>query len=419
MKAEIVAIGTELLLGQIVDTDAVYLAQRLAELGTDLYFKTTVGDNLERATWAVRESLSRAEVVITTGGLGPTQDDLTTQAVALATDRELDLDPESLRRIEAFFASRNLPLLDSQRKQAMIPQGAQAIPNPVGTAPGFILELEGKVVITLPGPPRELQPMVEQTVIPYLRHRAGAGVIRSRVLRFVGIGEAALENLIEDLIEGADNPTIAPLASPGEVRIRLTAKAADLESADELIAPVEREIRRRAGQWLYGFDEETLEQAVGSLLRQAGATLAVAESCTGGLIGHRLTNVPGSSDYLLCDVVAYSNQAKKGLLGVPEATLKAHGAVSAETAAAMARGARQVGGADYGLAVTGIAGPTGGTPQKPVGLVYLALAWSEGEEWEQHQFGGQREDVKLRAAQAALDLLRRRLLRAEGEQRDG
>ena len=416
MKAEIVVIGTELLLGQIVDTDAVYLAQRLAELGIDLYFKMTVGDNLERATWAVRESLSRAEVVITTGGLGPTQDDLTTQAVALATDCELELHTESLQRIEAFFASRSLPLLDSQRKQAMLPKGAQAIPNPVGTAPGFIFELKGKVVITLPGPPRELQPMVEQTVIPYLRHRAGKGVIRSRVLRFAGIGEAALEDLLLDLIEGATNPTIAPLASPGEVRIRLTAKAADEESADALIAPVEREINRRAGQWLYGLDEETLEQAVGRLLREAGATLAVAESCTGGLIGHRLTNVSGSSDYLLCDVVAYSNQAKKGLLAVPDGILAAHGAVSAETAVAMAQGIRQVGEADYGLAVTGIAGPTGGTPQKPVGLVYMALAWLDCDEWEKHQFGGQREDVKLRAAQAALDLLRRGLLRARDEQ---
>ena len=419
MRAEIVAVGTELLLGQIIDTDAVYLAQRLAELGIDLYFKTTVGDNLERATWAVRESLARAEVVITTGGLGPTQDDLTTQAVALATNRELELHTESLQRIEAFFVSRNLPLLESQRKQAMIPQGSQAIPNPVGTAPGFILELEGKVVITLPGPPRELQPMVEQTVVPYLRRRAGQGVIRSRVLRFVGIGEAALEDLLLDLIKGAGNPTIAPLASPGEVKIRLTAKATDVQSADELIAPLEREIRRRAGQWLYGLDEETLEQAVGRLLREAGATLAVAESCTGGLIGHRLTNVPGSSDYLLCDVVAYSNQAKKSLLGVPEDTLAAHGAVSAETAVAMARAARRVGEADYGLAVTGIAGPTGATPEKPVGLVYMALAWSDGEDWEQHQFGGQREDVKLRAAQTALDLLRRGLLRAKSEHHDG
>jgi nicotinamide-nucleotide amidase len=416
MQLELFSVGTELLLGEIVDTNAAYLAQKLSELGVNVYYKTTVGDNPERLAAALRTSLERADGVLATGGLGPTDDDITAAVVAQVMGEPLVADEGATDRIRSVVRQRGIRLLDSLLKQARVPRGAIVVPNPVGTAAGFILSKNGKTVIALPGVPSEMKPMVEQTVLPYLAEKMqqeGPATLVSRVLRFAGIGESQVEADLRDLVTGQSNPTIAPLAKTGEVHLRLTARAATRQMGLELIAPLESEIRRRLGDFIYGADEETLELVVGRLLRQAGQTLAVAESCTGGLIGHRLTNVPGSSDYLVASLVTYSNQSKTSILGVPADVISQHGAASAECAAAMAEGVRRVCDADIGASVTGIAGPTGGTPEKPVGLVYLGLAGREGAVTEERRLGGDRLMVKERAAHLALYLLYRHLRKRE------
>ena len=412
MDVELLSVGTELLLGEIVDTNAVYLAKKLSDLGINVYHKTTVGDNRERLAAALRISLGRSDAVLATGGLGPTEDDVTAATVAQVAGVDLVEDEAAADSIRSIARQRGLKLLGSLLKQARVPQGAIVVPNPVGTAPGFILTVGGKVVIALPGVPTEMKAMAEQTVFSFLATRAGTSArsaIVSRVLRLGGIGESQAEAEIADLIREQSNPTIAPLAKTFEVHLRITARATDRAAAGEMIAPVEAEIRRRLRAHVYGADEETLEIVVGGALREAGKTLAVAESCTGGLIGHRLTNVPGSSAYLLASLVTYSNAAKTALLGVPEATIGRHGAVSGETAEAMAQGVRQVCGADIGLAITGLAGPTGATPTKEIGLTYVALCDAGGTTLEEHRLRGDRAMVKERAAQGALFLLYRSL----------
>ncbi len=412
MRVELLSVGTELLLGEIVDTNAAYLAEKLSELGISVYHKTTVGDNAERLVAALQISLARADVVLVTGGLGPTEDDVTAAAIAQVAGVDLVEDEATAERIRSLARTHGLRLLDKLLKQARVPHGGQVIPNPVGTAPGIILPCDSKTVIALPGVPAEMRAMAEQTALPYLARRAapeGAAVIVSRVLRLAGIGESGAEAEIGDLIRAQTNPTIAPLAKLQEIHLRITARAADRGAAEEVIAPLETEIRRRLGDHVYGADGESLETVVGRMLREAGQTVAVAESCTGGLIGHRLTNVPGSSDYFLGSVVTYSNQAKVAVLKVPEETIQQHGAVSAEVARAMAEGVKEVCGAHLGLSVTGIAGPTGATATKPVGLTYVALSGAGGTVAEEHRLRGDRAMVKERAAQAALYLLYRTL----------
>ncbi len=414
MQIELLSVGTELLLGEILDTNAAYLAEKLSGLGINVYYQTTVGDNLERLAAALHIALARADGVLATGGLGPTEDDLTAAAVARVAGLELALDEQAAARIRAFARQRGLASADGLLKQARVPAGARPIPNPVGTAPGFILSTGGKIIIALPGVPTEMTAMAEQTVLPYLAElaaREGAATIVSRVLRLAGIGESQAEAQLQDLIQAQSNPTIAPLAKPAEVRIRLTARAPDRAAALEMIRPLEQEIRRRLGEHIYGADDETLEQLIGGLLRARGETLALAESCTGGLIGHRITAVPGSSAYLLASLVTYADEAKVRFLGVPPQMIRDHGAVSAEVARAMAAGARRACGADVGLSVTGIAGPTGATDSKPVGLTYVAVADADGGEVEEHHLRGDRAMVKERGAQAALYLLLRRLRR--------
>jgi len=409
MGAEVFSVGTELLLGQIVDTNASFLAQRLSQLGIDCFHKTTVGDNRGRLVAALRTSLERSDLIITTGGLGPTEDDVTAAALAEALGVDLFLDESSAETIRRTLRARKIPFLPSHLKQAWLPRGGRALPNPVGTAPGIILEKEGKTIICLPGPPAEMKPMFEESVVPFLRSLPGrTGSIKSRLLRFMGIGESALEERLRDLIRAQSNPTLAPLASHGEVKLRITAKAADETQAQALIAPVEAEVRRRLEEFLVGADEEVLEATVGRLLREKGLSLAVAESCTGGLISHRLTNIPGASDFLLGGLVCYGNAAKIALLGVKEKTLAAHGAVSEPVALEMAQGAKKAFGAQVGISATGIAGPTGATPAKPVGLVYIACSW-QGQVCEEHRFRGERELIKHQAAGAALNLLRKAL----------
>ncbi len=410
MRAEMLSIGTELLLGQIVDTNASYIAQRLAEAGIPLYFKDTVGDNPARLAQTLRLALSRADLLICTGGMGPTEDDITSAGVAEAFGVPLELREEAKATLEAFFLARGRPMTPNQFKQAMYPVGATLIPNPTGTAQGFILERDGKTAIVLPGPPNEVYPMWRETVAEYLRTRSGMTIV-SRTLRFCGIGEGALEEELKAIIHAQDNPTVAPYAKLAEVHIRVTARAADEAEAWRLIDPVVARIRERAGQYLYGVDEETLEEVVGRLLRARGLTLAVAESCTGGLLGGRLTNIPGSSDYFLGGIISYSNAVKEAVLGVPAATLAAHGAVSAETAGAMAEGARRVTGADIGVSVTGVAGPGGGTAEKPVGLAYLGLAVADRPtQAVRLTFWGDRPTIRARCVQEALVRLRTLLL---------
>jgi len=411
VRAEILSVGTELLLGQITDTNAAYLAQVLADYGVNLFFKQTVGDNAARIQEAVRLALSRADLVLMTGGLGPTEDDLTVEAVAGALGLPLRTDPAVVAHIRAFFEARRRQAPESVYKQALIPEGAQVIPNRRGTAPGVVIAPGGATIVIMPGVPAEMKGMAEDFLTPWLRERTGGIVIRSRVLRVTGLGESAVEERIKDLLH-LEAPTIAPYAKLGEVHLRLTAKAPP-EVADAQLAAGEAAVRGRLGDLVFGTDSDSLEEVAGRLLLAAGKTVAVAESCTGGLIGDRLTNVPGSSVYFLHGVVAYSNAAKVTLLDVAPHLFEQYGAVSEPVALAMAYGAQRRAGSDLALGVTGIAGPTGGTAEKPVGLVYCALVDREGEAVQEWRFGSEagRRGIKFLASQAALNLLRLHLLR--------
>jgi nicotinamide-nucleotide amidase len=412
MRAELLSVGTELLLGQITDTNAAYLARLLAGYGVDVLFKQTVGDNLERVQDAVRLALSRADLVITTGGLGPTEDDLTVEAVAAVVGAPLVFDQAVADRIAGFFSRRQRQAPQSIFRQARIPQGAQVLPNRRGTAPGLIVPAGGRTIFMFPGVPHEMEGLVADGLVPWLAARAGGEVIRSRVLRITGMGESMVEEQVRDLIHGT-NPTVAPLAKLGEVHLRITAKARP-DRVAPMIDEVEAGLRARLGDAVFGIDDEQLHEVTARLLIDRRRTLAVAESCTGGMISARLTEVPGASAFMRAGFVVYSNDAKIRDLGVPAHLVAAHGAVSAEVAAAMAEGARRQTGADLGLAVTGIAGPSGGTPEKPVGLVYLALSQNGTTRALEQRFGGEpgRAIIRHLAAQAAINLVRLTLLRA-------
>ncbi|HHT91475.1 MAG TPA: competence/damage-inducible protein A [Firmicutes bacterium] len=407
MRAELIMVGTELLLGEIVDTNATFLARNLADLGIDVFYKSTVGDNLERISGVVRAALRRSDIVIMSGGLGPTDDDLARETVSLVTERPLEENPGVLRDLKHWFAERygQTPMPDQNRKQALFPRGSQIIPNPVGTAPGFWLEKDNKLVIALPGVSHELRTMFTETVGPRLSSLGSGQVLVTRNLHFVGIGESSLQEKLADLLREQTNPTLALYASGGTVRIRMAVKASTRQVGLGQMKDLEAEIRKRTKEYCYGADGQTLEEVVAQRLVEQELTLALAESCTGGLIAHRLTNIPGSSAFLNRGYVVYSNQAKAEDLGVDPATLEQFGAVSAETAREMAQGARLKSQTDLGLAVTGIAGPTGATPTKPVGLVYISLATSGDTIVERHLWKGTREQVKNRTALMALKLL--------------
>lgn len=411
MRAEIISVGTELLLGQITDTNAAYLARLLASYGVDVLFKQTVGDNLDRVRCAVDLALSRADLVVMTGGLGPTEDDLTAEAVALAAGRPMVFDQHVADSITAFFERRRRAAPDSVFRQARIPSGAQIVPNRRGTAPGLIVPVNGCTIFLFPGVPREMEGLVEDGLIPWLRVRTAGEIIRSRVLRVVGLGESMVEERVRDLIHEA-NPTVAPLAKLGEVHLRITAKARP-EEAEAMIARIETGLRARLGDAVFGSDDETLQEVTARLLVARGMTLAIAESCTGGLIASRLSEVPGSSGFLLAGYVAYSNEAKVRDLGVPARLVADHGAVSAPVAEAMARGARERTGAAIGVGITGIAGPSGGTPEKPIGLAFLSIVTEAAVRTEEHRFGEEpgRAGIRHLAAQSAINLIRLTLLR--------
>lgn len=411
MTAEIVSVGTELLLGQIVDTDAVHLASILPEYGVACLRRQTIGDNLVRLTEALRIALERSDLIFTIGGLGPTEDDLTREAISAAIGQELIQDQAIAERLRKFFALRKLPWLERQLNQAMRPASASPIENPNGTAPGLICPAGSKYVIALPGPKGEFVPMVEGPIREFLASRVTGRVIRSRIIKSCGLGESVVEEMVRDLIH-ADNPTVAPYAHPGEVHLRLTASAGTMEEAESLLDPLENRVREILGDAVFGGTGDTLESVVLASLRERKQNLAVAESCTGGGLGARITSVSGSSDVFLGGAISYANTAKIGMLGVASETLENEGAVSEKCALEMAEGARREFGGDWAVSITGVAGPDGGTPQKPVGLVYIGVSGPDGTTVEEHRFRGSREGIRQRSVQFALIQLRNRIARS-------
>jgi nicotinamide-nucleotide amidase len=410
VRAEIVAVGTELLLGQIANTNARWMSEELAAIGVDVLHHQTVGDNLERIVEAVRLASSRVDVVLVTGGLGPTQDDITRDAIGALLGTPMVRHPEletMLRERFRAFGRREMP--ESNLRQADVPEGARYVTPSRGTAPGLVAQLPGGAhVYAVPGVPEEMVEMMEGTVLPELALAAGAGVVRSRVLRCAGIGESAVAERVDDLFLGSANPTIAFLASSGEVRVRITAKATTVEEAERLIGPMADEVRRRIGDDVFTVQDESLEEAVVRLLKDAGKRLACAESLTGGGVGERITSVPGSSTVFEGSAVVYTIEAKERILGVSRATLDGPGPVSEECAREMAVGARKAYTTDLGLALTGAAGPEahGGAPP---GQIWVALEADDVSHARGFRVPGERDRVRRWAEQAALDLLRRHL----------
>jgi nicotinamide-nucleotide amidase len=413
VRCEIIGVGTELLLGQIVNTNAAWIGQRLADVGWDCLRHTVVGDNTERIAEAIREALGRADAVILTGGLGPTQDDVTREALAEVAGVALVRRPELEAWLRERFGGMGVQrMAEMNLRQADVPEGARTIDNPRGTAPGLIMEIDGKPVYAVPGVPREMEGMLEQVVLPDLAARAGEGrAIVSRTLRTAGVGESRLAERLTPMWEEVGTGrqvTMAYLASPGEVRVRLTAVGRTREEALAEIAPVEARVREELGDIVYGTDDKTLEAVVGRLLRERGLTLATAESLTGGLLGGRITGIPGASDYYLGGVVAYATDAKASRLGVDPDLLAADGPVSEPVAAAMAEGARKAFGADLGLAATGVAGPTEQSGRR-VGTLCLGVADAAGTASRTLTAPGDRTQIRLWTTTVALDLARRRL----------
>lgn len=406
MKAEILAVGTELLLGDILNTNAQFLAQELANLGIEVYYQTVVGDNPQRLKDTIFHAFSRADLIITTGGLGPTEDDLTKETAAEYFGEKLVLDERALGRIRKYFDRTGRVMTENNVKQAMVPEkNGIVLYNDNGTAPGIIMEKNGKMIVMLPGPPRETIPMFQNQVKPYLANKQEFTFV-SRILRVAEVGESAMEDRVKDIIDAQTNPTIAPYAKDGEAILRITAKAKDEEEANRLIDPVAAALRERLGTAVYGEGETTLEEVVAEQLLQKQLTLAVAESCTGGMIASDLVEYPGISAALLEGCVTYSNDAKMRRLGVKAETLEKYGAVSEETAKEMAEGIAKTSGADIGLATTGVAGPES-SEGKPVGLVYIALSYKGKTEVKKCSFVGKRNKIRERAAYTALNWLRK------------
>jgi nicotinamide-nucleotide amidase len=412
-SAEIICVGTELLLGDILNRNAQYLAQQLAQLGIAHHYQTVVGDNPLRLKRAIAIACERSRLLIFTGGLGPTPDDLTTETLADFFDTPLEEKPEVLADITTKFARRGRVMTANNRKQALLPKGADVLPNPQGTAPGMLWQPRpGLVIMTFPGVPQEMHTMWQTTAVPYLKQQGWVeGVIHSRTLKFWGISESGLAEKVAPFLE-MTNPTVAPYASQGMIKLRVSAKAVNVAAAEALIQPVAAQLQTLAGQDYFGQDDETLAHAVGVLLQQQRQTLAVAESCTGGGLGAAVTAVPGSSEYFWGGVIAYDNRVKVNLLGVSAEALAQSGAVSSVVADQMATGVRERLGVDWGISITGIAGPDGGTPDKPVGLVYIGLASAQGVQSVEYRFGADRgrDWIRLMSQASALDLLRRKIL---------
>lgn len=411
MITELISVGTEILLGNIVNTNSAYLSEMCARLGMDLYYQTVVGDNEERMKHTVKMALERSDTIILTGGLGPTQDDLTKEVVAQVLGMELVEDAHTHRRIEEYMEnySKNNPnrkITDNNWKQAMVPKGAIVLDNANGTAPGLILEKNGKTAILLPGPPNELKPMFEEQVYPYLRKKQ-PDIFYSQLVKICNIGESQIAAEIQDLIENQTNPTIAPYAKTGEVHLRITARAKDEKEGKKLVKPLVRELKIRFGKNIYATDErKTLEEAVVDLLKDQKLKLSLVESCTGGALAARIVNVPGASEVFGTGFVTYSNKAKRKLVMVKKMTLKTVGAVSEKCAREMAKGGCAASGADVCLSVTGIAGPDGGTKEKPVGTVFMGCCYQGRVRVREFHFSGNRAKIREQSVVYALAFLR-------------
>ncbi|HWQ73077.1 MAG TPA: competence/damage-inducible protein A [Desulfitobacteriaceae bacterium] len=411
MKTEIISTGTELVLGQTLNTNTHYLGKQLSDFGFNVLYHTIVGDDSASLENVLRQALKRADLIVTTGGLGPTADDLTKELVAKVLDLEMTLDNYSLERIKGYFAARKREMPRSNEKQAYFPRSARILPNDYGTAPGAIVRKNAKTVVILPGPPFEMQPMFEEYVIGELQRIIGPGskLLKTRILKVFGMTESAIEEVLGELMNNV-NPAITLAAKRTEIHIRIVTCEADKQEAEKTLDAAESLIRSRLGTKVFARDEETMVGIVGEALKSRGLKIATAESCTGGLIGAALTREAGSSEFYLGGVVSYANSLKEGLLGVQAATLQAVGAVSAEVAEEMAAGILGRSGADIAISVTGLAGPDGGSDLKPVGLVYIGFASAQGVEARKFQFYGGRETIRQLSVTAALNWVRQYML---------
>ncbi len=415
MIVELISVGTEILLGNIVNTNAAYLSEKCAGLGLSCYYQDVVGDNEERLFETIKTALSRADILLLSGGLGPTQDDLTKEVAAKAFGRKLYLHEESKASIQKFFFNSGLEITENNWKQAMMPEDCIVVDNPNGTAPGVIMEQDGKHVILMPGPPNEMIPMFEKSIMPYLS-KLQSCVIFSQTVKVCGVGESKAETMVQDLIDEQSNPTIATYAKTGEVHLRVTARAEDEKAARKLVKPIIKELKGRFGNHVYTTDDEvTLEKAVVDLLLANKLTVSTVESCTGGLVAARLINVPGVSEVFKSGYITYSNKAKRRLLGIKKSTLLKHGAVSEEIAREMAKGAALVSKSDVTVSITGIAGPDGGSEEKPVGLVYIGCNVCGRTTVKECHFSGNRTKIRENTVSSALSLMRECILQYYSE----
>lgn len=407
MKCEIISVGTELLLGQIANTNSKFISEMLTTLGIDVYFQTNVGDNKSRLLECLKIASERSDLIILTGGLGPTIDDLTKETVAEFFALKLVEDIDTKLKIQSYFKKSKRNLTQNNYKQALFPEGAKILPNDNGTAPGCIIEKNNKVVVVLPGPPSELIPMFKNHVYPYLKLLSNK-IIVSKVIKIFGIGESQVDEMANKLLV-SQNPTVAPLIGNGFVTLRITAKSDDPQKAKEMIDEYEKSIRDLLDEYIFGVDDDTLESVVLNLLKTKNLTLSTAESCTGGLLSKKITDIPGASEIFKFGAITYSNESKEEILGVSKNTIEKYGAVSEETAREMAVNVKDIAKTDYGLSITGIAGPSGGTPNKPVGLVYIGLAYKDAVYIKKIISNGNRDKIRLNSAMNALDMLRRHL----------
>lgn len=410
MNAEIIAVGTEILLGDIVNTNAAFLSRELKNLGIFIYHESVVGDNEERLLLELKEAFSRSDMVITTGGLGPTQDDITKEVGAKFFNRKLMLHEESLKRIEDYFKKSARVVNEGNKKQAYMPEGSIILDNNNGTAPGCIIEENSKILIVLPGPPKEVAPMYFESVVPYLKQFQN-GILKSRILRIMGIGEGHMAEKINSIIQTSENPTVAPYAKEEDVILRLTASGKTEEECLKLLDNKEKEIRNEIGEFIYGIDDTSIEEVVCNMLLKKSLTISTAESCTGGLLAGKIINFPGASNIFMEGAITYSNEAKMKRLSVSKETLDKYGAVSSQCAEEMAKGIAKASNTDVAISTTGIAGPGGGTLEKPVGLVYIGLYIKGKVISKECHFNGNRNNVRLRTVNTALDYLRKELLR--------
>jgi nicotinamide-nucleotide amidase len=409
LNAEIIAIGSEMLTPFRLDTNSLWLTERLNSMGVEVKLKTVVGDDEARLEETVRDAMKRSEIVIATGGLGPTEDDITRKIFARVLKRQLILEDAILEKLRARFARRNMPMPEINARQALVIHGAQILENDNGTAPGMLITEGKRTIVLLPGPPREMKPIFDALVAPVLKQRAGDMLIVRRTLSIFGLGESAVDELAAPIYTKYQNPSTTILFKDGQIELHLTAQARNENETVKLLDDLAGRLDEVLGEYIFSRKNETLEEVVGQSLKMRGYTLATAESCTGGLLAGRITDVPGSSEYFLEGVVSYSNEAKIDLLGVPKKLIATHGAVSEQVAGAMAAGIRKRAGSTFGVGVTGVAGPGGGSPEKPVGLVYIALADDSQNTTRKFIFPGDRQFIRTLSVNAALDMVRRRI----------